>query len=388
MCEDDDPSDEEHIEAVSLYLIKKRRLQTQLVCSFLQAAETVVKAYVEYRGGMNAIMNFDVKEPVFDWDTYCDKLFAQDFRFSKSDVEIILDVFVNVAKLPSEIVSYAGDKASLRIAFLCMCMKYAWPTRLGKICQIFGKGASWISRIVKTLRQLLFSKFHHKMRHPSIISFDKLQEFTAAVARKSGITVCFGFLDGTVRPVCKPSEAQAEFYTGKDRLHALKYQIVSTPDGMIQHIDGPWPGRRHDGHMLTSAPLSTGTAVLHTWLMSHPKTVHGTVHVIYADAGYTTQACIETPWPDADFNLEHAAYNEALAASRIAVEWEFGHILELWASHHMRPQQKVLSNQKIGQVYCVCAFLSNVFNCMHPNKTANYFGVKPPTIGAYISSLL
>ena len=140
--------------------------------------------------------------------------------------------------------------------------------------------------------------------------------------------------------------------------------------------------------MLNSAPLSTATPALTTWLMSHTLTKYNTHYVIYCDQGYTTQACIETPWPDGDLVLEHQAFNDAMSSSRVAVEWEFGHILEHWASLHYKPQQKVLSNQKIGQVYIVAALLTNFFNILHPSKTPKYFGVKPPSLGAYILSLL
>jgi hypothetical protein len=297
-------------------------------------------------------------------------------------------LLINIAHLPEVVVSHSRDSAPLRTAFLCMCMKYAWPTRLGTMTELFGKGTSWISRIIKALRLLLFNAFHARLRTPRCISEDDLRRFSAAVQAKSGVDVCFGFLDGTVRPVCKPRDAQGELYNGKDRVHALKYQIVSTPDGIIRHIDGPWPGRRHDQHMVSSAPCSLGLPVLQEWLLAHPRTPYGTQYFIYADAGYTTAPGIETPWPDADFNLEHHAYNEAMSASRIAVEWEFGHILFYWAAHHFKPQQKVLSNQGIGQVYFVSAFLTNLYTCLHPSKTSNYFGLQPPSLSSYVTSML
>jgi hypothetical protein len=254
--------------------------------------------------------------------------------------------------------------------------------------EMFGKGASWISRVTKALRVLLVKTFHYGLRHPRVLSAEELRTFAAAVERISGVDVCFGFLDGTIRPVCKPQEAQGEFYNGKDRVHALKYQIVSTPDGMIRHLDGPWPGRRHDQHMVTSAPSLRGIPVLQNWLLQHPRTPYGTAYFIYADAGYSTAPCIETPWPDGAFNLEHEAYNQAMAASRIAVEWEFGHILFYWAAHHFKPQQKVMTEQGIGQVYTVSALLTNFYNCLHPSKTSTYFGVTPPSLRAYMCDLM
>lgn len=384
----EEESSDDDAAAVALLCIRKRRLHARFCFAFFQASQEVVSAYIDWRGGINAILNFELGQPTFHFESCCEKRFAQWFRFSKSDVRVIIQLLIDVAGLPEVVVSYAGDSAPLITAFLCLCMKYAWPTRLGTMTEMFGKGSSWISRITKAIRELLFLKFHHGLRNPRVLSAAELQTFAAGVQRVSGVDVCFGFLDGTVRPVCKPKDAQGELYNGKDRVHALKYQIVSTPDGIIRHLDGPWPGRRHDQHMVTSAPCLHGLPVLQNWLLRHPKTPYGTSYFIYADAGYTTCPCIETPWPDGAFNPDHEAYNQAMAASRIAVEWEFGHILFYWAAHHFKPQQKVLSEQGIGQMYTVSALLTNIYNCLHPSKTCKYFRTKPPSLRDYFYELV
>ena len=50
---------------------------------------------------------------------------------------------------------------------------------------------------------------------------------------------CFGFIDGTVRPICRPQENQGIVYNGHKRVHALKYQSVALPCGMIANMYGP-----------------------------------------------------------------------------------------------------------------------------------------------------
>jgi hypothetical protein len=381
-------SEEEEVFLVACcYALKKRRLEEQLARSFAVGSRLILDAYVKYRGGLNAIATFDVAaNPIFCFETYCEKLFVQDFRFSKGQVNRIVESLIRDVDLPPYICSDSGDTADLRTAFLCMCMKYAWPTRLGRLVQLFAKSASWISRIVSKLRRMLFNYCHPKMRCPPPLSSQDVQRFANAVERVSGIDVVFGFLDATVRPICRPSVGQKECYNGKDRIHALKFQICSTPDGIIQHLDGPWPGRRHDHHMVNSAPLATGTPALVSWILSHPCTAHGTAHVIYADQGYYKQAGIEVPWPDGAFNIDHQVFNDMMKTSRIAVEWEFGHILEHWASLHFKPSQKLLSGG-LGQQYFVAAFLTNVYNCLHPSKTSLYFGVSPPDLCTYLRRL-
>ena len=382
-----DDSDDDVVFAAQVVMAKRRKIM-MLSHAFVKAADDVLRAYVTYRGGFNAVTTFQNDERTFDFDTSCHKLFVQDFRFTKDQVNTIVRCFIHQCQFPAVVVSYARDTADLRDAFLMMCMKYAWPTRLGHLRRLFGTSISRISRIIKTLREMMFKKFFPKMRCPDPLSAEDLQRFAQVVSTKSGVDVVFGFLDGTVRPICKPSIGQSEFYSGKDRLHAIKFQICNTPDGIIRHIDGPWPGRRHDHHMVNSAPLSSGSPALTSWIIAHPPTRWGTPYVVYADQGYWQQPGIQVPWPDADFNPEHAVFNDMMKTSRISVEWEFGHILEHWAALHYRPGQKILTNMKLGQMYIVAAFLTNVFNCLRPSKTSIYFKLSPPSLEDYISSLI
>jgi hypothetical protein len=56
---------------------------------------------------------------------------------------------------------------------------------------------------------------------------------------------CFGFIDGTVRPICRPKQNQKTVYNGHKRVHALKFQSVALPCGMIANMYGP-VGKRND----------------------------------------------------------------------------------------------------------------------------------------------
>ena len=47
---------------------------------------------------------------------------------------------------------------------------------------------------------------------------------------------CFGFIDGTVRPICRPGQNQRVVYNGHKRVHALKFQSVALPNCIIGNI--------------------------------------------------------------------------------------------------------------------------------------------------------
>ena len=50
---------------------------------------------------------------------------------------------------------------------------------------------------------------------------------------------CFGFVDGTVRPIAWPDEHQRIMYNGHKRVHALKFQSLALPHGLIGNLYGP-----------------------------------------------------------------------------------------------------------------------------------------------------
>ena len=49
---------------------------------------------------------------------------------------------------------------------------------------------------------------------------------------------CWGFIDGTVRPICQPQDNQRVEYNGHKRVHTIKFQSVTEPSGMIDQIYG------------------------------------------------------------------------------------------------------------------------------------------------------
>ena len=50
---------------------------------------------------------------------------------------------------------------------------------------------------------------------------------------------CFGFVDGTVRPTCRPGEHQRIVYNGHKRVNALKFQSTALPNDLIGNLYGP-----------------------------------------------------------------------------------------------------------------------------------------------------
>ena len=74
----------------------------------------------------------------------------------------------------------------------------------------------------------------------TLFSAQNLQIYTECVARNgAALENCFGFVDGTVRPICRPDKKQRIVYSGHKRVHSLKFQSVALLNGIISNLYGP-----------------------------------------------------------------------------------------------------------------------------------------------------
>ena len=67
-----------------------------------------------------------------------------------------------------------------------------------------------------------------------------LQEYAAVIhAKGAHLDTCFGFVDGTIRPISRPGQHQRVVYDGHKRVLSLKSLLVALPNGPIGSIFGP-----------------------------------------------------------------------------------------------------------------------------------------------------
>lgn len=360
----------------------RRRKITRVVCEVVvSTCALVVDMYTYTRGGLQNMRAYDIPHIHFDPDAYDDKMFRTLFRFERFEMYELLSVLKSEGVVQDVVVSSSRDKAPLSHVMCMLAMKYAWPTRLAQMISVFGRSPCSMSRLVKQLRVELYERFCDGLRQPPPLSAEQCALFSAAIQNKGGLAGIVGFIDGTVRPICKPSAFQGAQYNGKDRVHALKYQAVTCPDGIIWNLAGPFPGARHDQFMLAESGIMS-------WVRSLPRDDRNLMYSLYADAGYSDQPGLHTPFADSLYVPLHDAVNVAMASARITVEWEFGAVLDNWGSLDWRRGQQLLSSRKIGQVYFVAALLNNFITCMRTSKTNAYFGVPPPALKDYVAAVL
>ena len=115
-----------------------------------------------------------------------------------------------------------------------------------------------LSMITQRLTDIILQQWAHLLTtmNQNWLSPQNLENYAQAINHKgSPLTNCWGFIDGTVRPVSKPGMYQRVLYNGHKRVHALKFQSVVAANGLIANLYGPVEGRRHDSGMLVDSFL-------------------------------------------------------------------------------------------------------------------------------------
>lgn len=190
-----------------------------------------------------------------------------------------------------------------------------------------------------------------------------------------------GFIDGTARPICRPSRDQNLQYSGYKKTHVLKYQSVMMPNGMIARLDGPFNGRRHDSAVLHLSDLLRQCQA--KLVVSEEKW-----YAFYGDPGYANQKFIKVGFKTNRNTLteRQKIFNRDMSALRVHVEYGFGKIIQLFAFLDFKKNQKLLL-QPIKLQYIVAALLSNCHTCMNGSQISDYFLCSPPKLEEYLNVL-
>ena len=153
-----------------------------------------------------------------------------------------------------------------------------------------------------------------------------------------------------MRPISKPGENQRIVYNGHKRVHAIKFQSVALPNGLIENMYGPvgegncilndlevnfpiiifvffvifYPeGRRHDVGMLADSNIRQD--------MQRYAFTPGPVHhplCVYRDPAYQMRVHLHAPFRNMALTPQMVNFNKAMSSLRVSVKWLFGDIVQ------------------------------------------------------------
>jgi hypothetical protein len=215
---------------------------------------------------------------------------------------------------------------------------------------------------------------------------DQAPRWAQAISKAGApLDTCIGFIDGTVRPIARPKgDTQRLVYSGYKKVHALKFQAVIAPNGLIVDLAGPYPGRRSDGYMLAQSHLSDRLEAMAKQL--------GMDLCVYGDPAYAQTRYVMRGFKGSMSHLQQI-FSQRMNALRISVEWGFGKVLNDWPYLTQKMAHK-LGVSPVGLVYWCAVLLSNVKCCLVAERecdgrgsaTAKLFDVPPPKASTYLSA--
>ena len=120
--------------------------------------------------------------------------------------------------------------------------RLAYPCRFSDMISRFRRCVPELCMITNRVMDFIYDTHGHRITqwNPSVLNPGFLEQYAAAIAGKgAALDNWFGSVDGTVRPISKPGEQQRIVYNGHKRVHALKFQSVAVPNGLIANMYGP-----------------------------------------------------------------------------------------------------------------------------------------------------
>ena len=106
----------------------------------------------------------------------------------------------------------------------------------------FGRPVPDICLINNTAMDWVYDNNRHRIIdwNQIVLSSIQLENYATVICNKGApLSNCFGFADGTVRPISRPGECQRLVYNGHKRVHGLKFKSVVVLNGLIVHLYGP-----------------------------------------------------------------------------------------------------------------------------------------------------
>ena len=168
------------------------------------------------------------------------------FRFQKRDVYRLQ----NAPGFPDEITCHFYN--DLRVepteALSILLNRLAYPCRYADMVPLFGRAPPQLSMTFNQTVDVIDTNCGHRLQYfnQSWLSRPCLQAVSDSLCRRGAeLDNVWDFLDGTVRPICRLKIQQRILCNRHKRFHALKFQSVTTPSGMIANLYGPVEGRRH-----------------------------------------------------------------------------------------------------------------------------------------------
>ena len=189
----------------------------------------------------------------FSLDNWDDTECHTELRFKKGDLYDLK----RCLRIPDMIQCLQGTICEGMEAMCILLKRLAYPCRYTDMVGRFGRNPTELCLIFNNVLDKIYDT-HHRLNswNQPFLQPAELHRFARSIYDKGApLDNCFGFIDATVRPICRPNINQRVMYNGHKRVHGIKFQSVVVPNGLIANLSGPYEGKKHDSMMLNESGL-------------------------------------------------------------------------------------------------------------------------------------
>lgn len=318
-----------------------------------------------------------IKTKCFNINVFSDEESLKNFRFRRHEIGRLSEL-VSFTQGITKRCQYACDAVT---AACIVARRLAAPCRWYDVELMFGMPYYTLSEVFWEALEMFIDQWGHVLTNVNVeLLAERADMYAQAISNEGApLDSCFGFMDCTKLEMSRPGgdgAMQRSCYSGHKRFHCLVYQSITTPDGLIFHMYGPEVGRRHDMTLYQDSGIDL--------ILQQHMVMDGRQFYLYADAAYVLK-----PWMQIAFNPAFATppqivHNHAMNAARVAVEWSYKDVKQMWSSQDFKRMLKV-RQAPVSLMYLGAALLWNIKVCMqHGGQVQQHFGCPPPTLDRYL----
>ncbi|XP_055348000.1 uncharacterized protein LOC129595112 [Paramacrobiotus metropolitanus] len=314
----------------------------------------------------------------FDPSVFTERESWRFFRFTMSQIEELRKRLL----IPDIVVTAERDRASGVEALCILLRRFVYPSRWIDLRMFFGRSEGSLCRIFMWVLNHIDRTFRWLVEewNQTWLTEEDFVIFAGAVAAKGGVLRgCFGFIDGTARPISRPKFFQRQCFSGHKRHHCSKWQAVLLPNGMIGSLYGGHRGSMHDSTLLTSSKVLDALQQKFTTFAGPDR------FCLYGNSGYGRGELVKKPFSKVEVlnDRRKKALNKAMSRVREPVEWGFKEVVSKFAFLDFKKQMRMYVNP-INKLYRVAVILINCHNCLNHNQASQYFDLEPPSLEEYL----
>ncbi|KAG5884379.1 hypothetical protein JTB14_026211 [Gonioctena quinquepunctata] len=172
-----------------------------------------------------AVENGENNNVEFSLNNMTDDEVKNNFRFQREDVLRLRDAL----RIPHHNITHSRNNVDGTTALCMLLRRLCYPNRLVDLEKLFNYSSQSLSHIIINTANFIVANHGHLLENLNAhqwLNRNRYRLYAQSISNMGGaIQNCWGFIDGTVRPICRPSINQEEYYSGHKRAEDMMQEF-------------------------------------------------------------------------------------------------------------------------------------------------------------------